>query len=158
MSEPALRTLWILRHGEAVGAARVDAERALTAAGREEVARSARHLQGEPLQLILVSPYLRAQQTAEVVCTVLTEPPAVRTVDWLTPDSDPEQVMAELDRLGLDQLLLVSHQPLVGTLLGLLDRGERASPHAMGTASLARLEGVAPLPGLMTLRSLRHSH
>jgi hypothetical protein len=41
--------------------------------------------------------------------------------------------------------------------VSLLDRGERSSLHAMGTASLARLEGAAPLAGLMTLRSLRHT-
>ncbi|WP_308812164.1 phosphohistidine phosphatase SixA [Pseudomonas japonica] len=157
MSEARLKTVWILRHGEAANTA-PDPARALTRTGREEVLRSAAHLMAEPLQKILASPYTRAQETARLVQTALGQSVALQTVDWLTPDSDPDRVVAELDRLGLDQVLLVSHQPLVGMLLGLLDRGERASVHAMGTASLARLEGPALLAGLMTLRSLRHSH
>ncbi|MDD5442704.1 MAG: phosphohistidine phosphatase SixA, partial [Pseudomonas fluorescens] len=36
--------LWILRHGEAEGHARTDAERNLTEHGRGEVLRSAAHL------------------------------------------------------------------------------------------------------------------
>jgi phosphohistidine phosphatase len=156
VSEPTT-TVWILRHGEAANTT-PDAARALTQAGREQVMRSAAHLVGEPLQRILASPYVRAQQTARLVHESLGERVALHTVDWLTPDSDPDDVIAELGRLQLHNVLLVSHQPLVGMLLGLLDRGQRVSPHAMGTASLARLEGVAPLAGLMTLRSLHHSH
>ena len=43
--------LWILRHGEAEGHARTDAERNLTEHGRAEVLRSAAHLIGQPLSL-----------------------------------------------------------------------------------------------------------
>nr|WP_276583602.1 phosphohistidine phosphatase SixA [Pseudomonas sp. RIT-PI-S] len=147
-----------MRHGEAANTAPTDASRALTQAGREQVLRSAVHLMSEPLELMLVSPYVRAQQTAQLVYTALGQRVEMRTAAWLTPDSDPDQVLAELDRASVSNLLLVSHQPLVGMLLGLLDRGDRSSPYSMGTASLAQLEGAAPLPGLMTLRSLRHSH
>jgi len=150
-------TVWILRHGEAANTA-PDSARALTAGGREQVLRSAAHLAGEPVQRILASPYTRAQQTAQLVQATLEVPTELHTVSWLTPDSDPDDVITELNRLGLHNVLLVSHQPLVGMLLGLLDRGERVSPYAMGTASLARFEGAAPLAGLMTLRSLQHSH
>ena len=78
----------------------------------------------------------------------------VQTVPWLTPESDPQQVIAELGRLGVEQVLLVSHQPLVGTLVCLLEHGHRKDPAPMGTASLAELDGDHPLAGLMTLRSL----
>jgi phosphohistidine phosphatase len=151
-------TLWILRHGEAVNIAPTDASRPLTAGGREQVLRSARQLAGEPLQLILASPYLRAQQTAQIVHDALGGTTVeLRTAPWLTPNSDVDAALTHLQSAGVSNLLLVSHQPLVGMLIGLLDRGERTSPHAMGTASLAKLEGAAPLAGLMTLRSLRHT-
>ncbi|MNP87372.1 hypothetical protein D3C76_1882260 [compost metagenome] len=51
-------------------------------------------------------------------------------------------------------MLLVSHQPLVGTLVGTLEHGHRQQPAAMSTASLAELEGEWPLAGLMTLRAI----
>lgn len=77
--------VWILRHGEAEGHARTDAERNLTEHGRAEVLRSAAQLMGQPLSAIIASPYVRAQQTAELVREVLGFEPEVRTVPWLTP-------------------------------------------------------------------------
>ncbi|TDF77930.1 phosphohistidine phosphatase SixA [Pseudomonas sp. H9] len=147
--------LWVLRHGEAEPRANTDAERRLTAHGREQVLRSAAVLLGEPLQAILASPYVRAQQTAGLVHQALGFAEPVQTMPWLTPDSDPQAVIDELDKLGLEQVLLVSHQPLVSTLVGMLESGHRQGP-GMSTASLAELEGDWPLAGLMTLRSLSH--
>ena len=148
--------LWVLRHGEAEPRANTDAERRLTAHGREQVVRSAAQLLGQVPQVILASPYVRAQQTAALVHEAMGFDKPVHTVPWLTPESDPQQVIAELDKLGLEQVLLVSHQPLVGALVCLLEHGHRQQPAAMGTASLAELEGDFPLAGLMTLRSLTH--
>ncbi|MDD1013397.1 phosphohistidine phosphatase SixA [Pseudomonas rubra] len=146
--------LWVLRHGEAEQRANTDAERRLTAHGREQVLRSAAVLLGQPLQVILASPYVRAQQTAALVHEALGFTKPVQTVSWLTPDSDSQMVIAELDKLGLEQVLLVSHQPLVGNLVSLLEGGKH--PASMSTASLAQLEGDWPLAGLMTLRNLHH--
>ncbi|MDD2061270.1 phosphohistidine phosphatase SixA [Pseudomonas sp. GD03860] len=149
--------LWVLRHGEAEPRARSDAERNLTAHGREQVLRSAAHLLGQPLQAILASPYVRAQQTAALVHEALGFDKSVVTVPWLTPDTEPGQVIAALDALGLEHVLLVSHQPLVGNLVGMLQHGHSRAAEGMGTASLAQLEGDWPLAGLMTLRSMTHA-
>ncbi len=124
--------LWVLRHGEAELRANSDAERRLTAHGREQVVRSAAHLLGQPLQAIIASPYVRAQQTAALV----------------------HETLGFAERLGLEHVLLVSHQPLVGNLVGLLQHGHLQQPAAMSTASLAELEGEWPLAGLMTLKAL----
>ncbi|CAK9890333.1 MULTISPECIES: phosphohistidine phosphatase SixA [Pseudomonas] len=148
--------LWVLRHGEAEQRANTDAERRLTAHGREQVLRSAAELLGQPPQVILASPYVRAQQTAALVHEALGFAKPVQTVPWLTPDSDPHAVIAELDKLGVDEVLLVSHQPLVGNLVGLLEHGSYQQAAPMSTASLAQLEGDWPLAGLMTLKSLKH--
>lgn len=148
--------LWVLRHGEAESRANSDAERRLTAHGREQVLRSAAELMGQPLQAILASPFVRAQQTAALVHEALGYAQPVRTVPWLTPESNPQQALAELDALGLEHVLLVSHQPLVGSLVGVLEHGHYRDPAPMGTASLAELEGDWPLAGLMTLRTLHH--
>jgi len=148
--------LWILRHGEAQSQARSDAERQLTAHGREEVLKSAAHLLGKPLQRIIASPYVRAQETAELVHQVLGFDEPVMTVPWLAPDSDPQVVLRHLDRYSMDDVLLVSHQPLVGTLVGVLVHGHYRQAQPMSTASLAELEGDFPMAGLMELRSVRH--
>ncbi|MES2819020.1 MAG: phosphohistidine phosphatase SixA [Pseudomonadota bacterium] len=150
--------LWLLRHGEAESEfqASSDAARALTPHGRQEVQHSAARLQGQDLTAILVSPYVRAQQTAELVRQVLGFAGAIETVPWLTPDSDPRQVLRQLDKRGGASVLLVTHQPLVGQLVGILLHGHRQSPVPMHTASLAELEGEMPFAGLMNLRGLYH--
>ncbi len=148
--------VWILRHGEAQSRARSDAERELTAHGREEVLKSAVHLIGKPLQKILASPYVRAQQTAGLVHRFLGFSEEIITVSWLTPDSDPRQVLDHLEALGANEVLLVSHQPLVGALIGLLAHGSYQDAEPMSTASLAELEGEHVLAGSMKLNSVRH--
>lgn len=148
--------LWLLRHGEAEAHARTDAERALTANGCQQVRQAARLLEGRTLGMILVSPYLRAQQTAALVKEVLNDDSELRTVRWLTPDSDPREVLAQLDHYRETELLLVTHQPLVGNLAGWLIHGHRQQPLAMDTASLAELEGDMLAAGLMNLVSLVH--
>ncbi|HCJ27796.1 MAG TPA: phosphohistidine phosphatase SixA [Pseudomonas sp.] len=148
--------VWLLRHGEAEPRARTDAERNLTAAGRLEVESAAVHLQGQPLQIILVSPYQRAQQTAEIVRQALDFTGPVETVPWLTPESDPTDAMRYLDRHAEQDLLLVTHQPFVGALGGWLISGHRDAPLPMATASLAELEGEYLAAGLMRLAGLRH--
>ncbi len=148
--------IWVLRHGEAQSRARSDAERELTAHGREEVLKSAVHLSDKPLQKLLASPYVRAQQTAELVHRSLGFDKPTVTVPWLTPDSDPRQVLAHLEALDVDEVLLVSHQPLVGALIGLLVHGSYQQAEPMSTASLAELEGEHLIAGGMNLNSIRH--
>ncbi|MGV8916600.1 MAG: phosphohistidine phosphatase SixA [Pseudomonas sp.] len=148
--------LWVLRHGEAQPQSRSDAERELTAHGCEEVLKSAAQLLGKPLNRIIASPYVRAQQTAELVHQVLGFSEPVLTVPWLTPDTDPRKVLTELDRYSTEDVLLVSHQPLVGSLVGVLVHGHYHLPQPMATASLVELEGDFPLAGLMELRGVWH--
>ncbi len=148
--------LWLLRHGEAEPRARTDAERNLTEGGRRDVRRSATFLRGKPLQVVLASPYQRAQQTADEVCKALGFSGRRETVDWATPESDLEEALRALDLRGESDLLLVTHQPFVGNLAGWLVNGSHAEPLPMATASLAELEGEAIAGGLMRLASLHH--
>lgn len=144
--------VWVLRHGEAQNHADTDAQRELTDRGRAQVLHSAAHLAGVPLDAILASPYVRAQQTAALVHQALDFGKPLITVPWLTPEQSADGAATQLASLAFEHILLVSHQPLVGGLIGLLSSSE----HPMGTASLAELEGEWALPGLMTLITLRH--
>nr|WP_239482210.1 phosphohistidine phosphatase SixA [Pseudomonas insulae] len=145
----------MLRHGEAEPVARTDAERHLTQRGRKEVKLSAAQLEGRPLAAILASPYVRAQQTAEIVREVLGVRLPITTVPWLTPDSSPAEALRELDAYA-GELLLVSHNPFVGELGGLLLHGHRQEPLPMRTASLAELDGEVIGAGCMELLALLH--
>lgn len=149
-------TLWLLRHGEAEARARIDAERPLTERGRKEVRRNAERLRGRPLQYILASPYLRAQQTAEIVREVLGLALPLTTVDWATPDDSPREAANRLDSYP-GHCLLVSHNPLLGQLAGFLQHGHLQEPLLLRTASLVELDGAAAIPGLMQLAGLYHS-
>jgi phosphohistidine phosphatase len=126
----------------------------LTVRGREEVLLSAGRLMAEPLRAIYASPYVRAQQTAQLVREALGFEPELITVDWLTPETRPADVLKHLE--DQDGVLLVSHNPLVGSLLGLLQHGHLQQPEQVQTAGLAELEGDLPLAGSMKLKSLRH--
>ncbi|CAI8993404.1 phosphohistidine phosphatase [Pseudomonas sp. IT-P44] len=147
--------LWVLRHGEAEPyGSRPDSERTLTAHGREEVLRSAARLMGQPVTAIYASPYLRAQETAQLVREALGFEPEIRTVDWLTPETDPDKVAEQL--VLVSDVLLVSHNPLVGNLLSYLQHGAGYPPEKVSTAGLAELEHNELLIGSMKLNSLKH--
>ena len=146
--------IWILRHGQAEPTAASDAERSLTEVGQAEAIRMAEQLAGHSLDVILASPYRRAQQTAELVRRELGFRRGVTTVDWLTPDDDPMVVLDQLSDRAEDELLLVSHQPLVGQLISLLVDGHRQGHYSMPTAGLACLDMPLPAAGAASLRSL----
>ena len=147
--------LWVLRHGEAEPyGSRPDSERTLTAHGREEVLRSAARLMGQPVTAIYASPYLRAQETAQLVREALGFEPEIRTVDWLTPETDPDKVAEQL--VSVSDVLLVSHNPLVGNLLSYLQHGAGYPPEKVSTAGLAELENNELLIGSMKLNGIKH--
>jgi phosphohistidine phosphatase len=64
--------------------------------------------------------------------------------------------LRELDAYPFEELLLVTHQPLVGALAGLLLHGHRQQPLPMDTASLALLEAPSLVAGLMQLSLHQH--
>ena len=148
--------LWVLRHGEAEphGSKPHDSERELTDNGREEVLRAAANLVGQPLTAIYASPYMRAQQTAHLVKDALGFEPEIRTVEWLTPDTEPDKVAEQM--VAVSNVLLVSHNPLVGNLLSYLQHGAGHPPERVSTAGLAELKGEELLVGSMKLDSIKH--
>jgi phosphohistidine phosphatase len=138
--------LMIMRHGEAEPYAgeTTDASRSLTNFGREYVHKVAQELvkaganRGE-IDLILVSPYLRTQQTADIVMDNLGQKPLRKTCNWLLSESSVQTACEELEAiryLNPDNILIVSHMPLVSLLLEYLS-GDRL---ALGPANVALVE------------------
>ena len=149
-----------MRHGEAVPVAQSDPSRALTARGQADAVAAGQCLKilGWQAQQVLVSPYLRAQQTMlAVTADAGIEAHNITTVDWLTPDDSPTDVLAELQALQYERVMLVSHQPLVSRVIGLLTGGLRDSGVPMMPASMALLRCDYPMLAGAGLVWLRHA-
>jgi phosphohistidine phosphatase len=112
--------LW--RHCDAEPGAPDDL-RALTPRGLKQAARMAEWLEARlpPACTILVSPAVRAQQTAQA----LDRP--FRTVDEIATGASAEDVLAATDWPHARQaVLVVGHQPTLGRVASLLLAGEPA--------------------------------
>ena len=136
--------LWLLRHAEAEAQAPSgrDEDRRLTEEGRlrmRSVARAIANLKPD-FDGILTSPLVRARETAAPVAEALGSEELVIETETLTPEADPKDILAEVDRRKLKRALLVGHNPHFGLLLGLLVTGKSGLQIEMKKAGLARFE------------------
>lgn len=132
--------LYILRHGIAADVgqlgARNDAERPLTAEGRDRMEQASIGMRRMDLKLdqIVSSPLVRTRETAEIVAEALGAPLA------LAPELAPGCTLALLQEAlrpyrNCERVLIVGHEPdcsfLAGTLIGtgrmLFKKGSLAS-------------------------------
>ena len=132
----------IMRHGEAGFSASSDASRSLTDFGRKQASQAGLWLnqQNYKFDLGLVSPYLRAQQTfseLSAYCSV----PKVETDNFLVPGGSPSHIadlLMTLPARGIENVIIVSHLPLVGYLVNELC--PEVSPPMFPTAAIACVE------------------
>jgi len=117
--------LFILRHGKAEPGhpGEPDSNRRLTEEGKQlsrlVLARAA--AAGVQPLTVLVSPYIRAQETAEIAREMLGLRSAALPSNALLPDSHPETLWDEVRLHQQDpQLMLVGHNPLLSEFLTLL--------------------------------------
>jgi phosphohistidine phosphatase len=114
--------IFIMRHGQAAPEASSDALRPLTGQGRDETCLMAQWLaqQVPAFDRVLVSPYLRTRQTWQQVSKHITGT-QVECCEELTPNADADIAASLLLAYGelhrQDNLLVVSHMPLVGFLV-----------------------------------------
>lgn len=136
--------LFIMRHGDAEPYASSDKSRRLTEYGVAQVKRNALWLTQQTTQfdLVLVSPYVRAQQTQQLVCEIVDESTRLETLPDLVPEGNPANVHDYVDAaINLYQpknILLVSHMPLVSYLVETFSI-ERSSP-IFPTAAIAHID------------------
>lgn len=134
--------LYIMRHGEAVQAG-PDVVRPLTAKGRADVVKMAHFLQSShsPITAIWHSSKVRAIETAGFVSRTLGGAIHTEAHDGLNPDDSVEGFFESLKADAPENLLLVSHLPFVGSLVGFLVSGSENVPVAYQTAAIVALEG-----------------
>jgi phosphohistidine phosphatase SixA len=147
--------LLLMRHGD-TQPGNPDSHRPLSNQGREQVRQQAlAHQSGaNKLQQLVCSPYTRAAQTARLFAQ-LTENNNI-AIDWLddlTPQGNPRAIEGFLQQTQADNLLMVSHLPLVGLLIDYLT-GETGT--SMSTASLASLSMDYPAQGMATLNWIHY--
>lgn len=142
--------LFILRHGDAVPGA-IDSQRELSDWGYEQVRRIAeQHIDDAAIiEQVVSSPFKRAAQTADIFTRITRiNNIAIDWLDDLTPQGSLRALEGFLHQTQAENILLVSHLPLVGLLIDYLT-GETGSQ--MGTANLASLSMDYPAQGLATL-------
>ena len=139
--------LFFLRHGEAESHAASDAERRLTPRGERDVQGviESRRAELSAIELIVTSPYRRALQTAKIAAQALSFEQELLVTEQLVPGAEPQALFHFIDALDAKSLLVVTHQPLVGSVLSLLSDDNRWL--ATGTANLVALQTEAPVPG-----------
>jgi phosphohistidine phosphatase len=92
------------------------------------------------IERVLVSPFLRAEQTLDVVGECMNLPKEIDVLPELTPCGDVGLVSAYLQALaneGVASALVVSHLPLVGYLVSELCPSE--APPMFSTSAIANV-------------------
>jgi len=118
--------LTLLRHAEAESHATSDFDRELTEKGREQADRVARFLISSRLVpgVILASPLVRAQQTAQIISQRAKAP--LQEARWLEIGMEPETCLQEVQKHEAgEHVMLVGHEPdlshVIAHILGVAD-------------------------------------
>ncbi|SFN30280.1 phosphohistidine phosphatase, SixA [Izhakiella capsodis] len=135
--------VFIMRHGDAALDAASDSVRPLTHCGCDESRQMAIWLKNQNVDIerVLVSPYLRAEQTQQAVCEILPLPKGKEALPELTPGGDPALVACYLQSLaaeGVKSVMIISHLPLVGYLVSELCPQE--APPMFATSAIACID------------------
>ncbi|MGO2355200.1 MAG: phosphohistidine phosphatase SixA [Marinomonas foliarum] len=139
-----LKRLYVLRHGNAQPYGYdLDERRELTELGVAEVKMAALAFKSraETLDVVLVSPYVRAQQTAKVFLSSLDVSVEQQNCPLITPDGRCMDVALWLNEQPYESILLVTHQPFAHQFVDFLVDEPFPVSFAMTTAALASVEG-----------------
>ncbi len=121
-----------------------DAERPLSKKGRQRQTKVAKGLKKLKLtfDLAWVSPYARAQETLKILREIIVPFVETMVVEELTPDGDEDKTLILLRKQAVEtptiRLLIVSHNPLVSSLLQLIEVSK--STPEMKTSDVALCE------------------
>jgi phosphohistidine phosphatase SixA len=135
--------VYLMRHGEAERSG-PDQPSSLTAKGRSDVERMARHLAGRRItaDILWRSPKARSIQTAEILLKVLATPRTlVQEKEELSPNGDFQKIYRELNFQKTNHFFITGHLPSLGDLASLiLEDVEHSSPLVFAPAGMTVLE------------------
>jgi phosphohistidine phosphatase len=150
----------VMRHGEAETNSASDEVRNLTDYGRLQAGLAGECLRRLSLEFdqVWVSPYSRAVQTADAVLRSYSDVSIHReTTSLLVPEASPAQVADRIAETSDCNVLIVSHQPLVSALVGILEKADSRMGPPMSPASMALLTADTILAGCCRLQWVRHA-
>lgn len=112
----------IMRHGDAMSEITNDHKKPLSDLGRYEIQLIASYLnyQNIAIEQVLVSPYLRTQQTFKYLQQSLTLPDQYQTLMELKPSGNINIICSYLQNIahqGSKKILIISHLPLITSLI-----------------------------------------
>lgn len=125
--------LILMRHGQAAPYCDDDAGRDLTEFGQQQAKQSAEHLLARhQLDLIIASPFNRADQTAKILLQAAQQAgqsPSFVTLSSITPDDDAKIAIDDIAHVVQQKfadesdktIAVVCHMPIVAKLLSILD-------------------------------------
>lgn len=158
--------IYILRHGIAVerGASgyKKDSDRPLTKEGEEKMLQIAQAIFAMDVRfdLILSSPYVRADQTAQIVAGELDR--EVTFTKFLAPGGDASELIAEINDEKPQRVLVVGHEPDLSRLISILVTGDGDASIELKKGGLCKLttdrltlSRCATLNWLLTPKQLR---
>ena len=139
--------LYLLRHGLARerGDPRYpdDRLRPLVPEGIRKMRRIAAGMRALELEfdVWLSSPYVRARQTAEIVAAAYRARKKLQLVDELAPEGSARKLLRLLQRdyAGMENILLVGHEPFLSELMGLCLAGLTDLPLGLKKGGLGLL-------------------
>ncbi len=126
----ARMNIYILRHGIALEREDWngdDSKRPLTRDGEKQLEKISKAMKKLDLEfdLILSSPFERAKKTAEIVAEQLDLKKILKFSGDLTPEGDPESLVAEINKLKPENPVLVGHEPYLSNFISqLISDGE----------------------------------
>lgn len=140
--------LYILRHGLAGESGDPsypdDSQRPLTAEGKRKMHQAALGMKalGISFDIAFTSPYIRARQTAEIVCSQLDCTKALKVTENLEPGCDPRKLVAEINENYLKDksVLITGHEPFLSGLAAYLISGSHSPRIEFKKGALCKLE------------------
>ena len=122
--------LYLIRHSNAINPGTSgyedDSQRPLTEKGRDKMQKIASALKrlGVKPDVMISSPYVRAQQTAEILAKVLKYKKELIFSDTIIPLGKADDIIGEInEKYNVDELVLVGHEPCFSMLVGTLTAG-----------------------------------
>ena len=145
--------LYLVRHADALTKKEAqvasDEERPLSEEGRDFLKKARVQVSQftPPLNSCLVSPFLRAQQTAKILLEEIPCQSPPETFSGLVSEAPQGDLLTELEkRQNEEHIMLVGHEPYMGLLLGFLLTGQKGCsvPFSKGGVACIELETIPP--------------
>jgi phosphohistidine phosphatase len=153
--------IYLLRHGEAEPRDHDDAGRQLTHRGKGDLQNVAHQFaeRGITLDRCFHSPYVRTTQTAAVLLSQIPRAPVAEALQVLGPEHQAREVIAFLQTLKDEHVLVVGHNPVISEVLALLTHADTSQMHAVATSELNAIhfDAIGLGCGVQQFRLLPHA-